>query len=300
MRRLIDKVCIITGGAGGIGFAAVQRFLDEGAKVVLADINAGRAAEKVETIATAGLGSRIRAFTCDISEESQFARLIQFTLDEFDGIDCLFNNAGIGGAYGRLVDTRVGDWDRTLAIVLRGTFLGVKHAAQAMIRQGNGGSIINNASIVAHVGDAAGAAYSAAKAGILGLTRTAARELAPYGIRVNSISPGTIVTPLLHRGSAADDLHRAALEHQPWPEVEEGAYVASSAAFLASDDARFMMGTDMSVDGGAGAAGPGFSVSEGDLRRLVGAWATNGPTCCDRFEARNALHEEISKTGNKP
>jgi len=281
MKRLTDKVCIITGGAGGIGFASVRRFLEEGAKVVLADLNAQRAEQKAETLVAAGLRSRIRTFACDVSDERQFADLIRYAIDEFGGIDCLFNNAGVGGAFGPLVETRAGDWDRTLAIVLRGTFLGVKHAALAMIRQGRGGSIVNNASIVAHVGDAAGAAYSAAKAGVISLTRTAAIELAPHAIRVNAISPGTIITPLLHRGTSADDLFAAAVEHQPWPEVEQGECVASSAAFLASDDARFMMGIDVAVDGGAGAAGPGFSASEGDMRRRAGAIAADLSMGCE-------------------
>lgn len=271
MKRLTYKVCVITGGAGGIGFAAVQRFLAEGATVVLADVNEQRAKQCALAVTTAQPSAKIRHFACDVSNEAQMLALIQFARDEFGGIDCIFNNAGVGGAYGPVVHTRVTDWDRTLAIVLRGTFLGVKHAARAMIQQGRGGSIINNASVVACVGDSAGAAYSAAKAGVISLTQCAALELAPHSIRVNSVSPGTIITPLLHRGGSVENLRKAALEHQPWQEVEEGECVASAAAFLASDDARFMTGADMMVDGGAGAAGPGFSTAEGHSRRRAGA-----------------------------
>lgn len=272
MKRLINKVGVITGGAGGIGFASVQRFLAEGAKVVLADLNEESGREKVDQIVARGQGDRIRFCRCDISDEAQVMRMIRFTVEEFGRIDYIFNNAGVGGAYGPIVRTRVGDWDRTLAIVLRGTFLCVKHAARAMIKQGTGGSIVNNVSVVARVGDAAGAAYSAAKAGVLNLTMTAAVQLAPHDIRVNSVSPGTIITPLLHRGKNADDLCRAAIEHQPWPEVDTGEHVASAAAFLASDDARFMTADDLFVDGGAGAAGPGYCSTTGAMRELLAAY----------------------------
>jgi 3-oxoacyl-[acyl-carrier protein] reductase len=131
---------------------------------------------------------------------------------------------------------------------------------------------VNNASVVARVGDAAGAAYAAAKAGVISLTETAAVQLAPHGIRVNSVSPGTIVTPLLHRGRDAADLCRAAIDYQPWPEVETGEHVATAAAFLASDDARFVTGEDVFVDGGAGAAGPGYCSTTGGMRELMAAY----------------------------
>lgn len=271
MKRLVDKVSVITGGAGGIGFAAVEHFLREGAKVVLADLNEATGRGRVENIVARGWGDRIRFCRCDVSDEAQVMRMIRFTVEEFGRIDCIFNNAGVGGAYGPITHTRVADWDRTLAIILRGTFLCVKHAARAMIKQNTGGNIVNNASIVARVGDSGGAAYSAAKAGVVNLTETAAIQLAPYGIRVNSVSPGTIITPLLHRGQSAEDLCQAAIEHQPWPEVDTGEHVAALAAFLASDDSRFITAEDVVVDGGAGAAGPGYCSQTGGMRDLVAA-----------------------------
>jgi NAD(P)-dependent dehydrogenase (short-subunit alcohol dehydrogenase family) len=276
MKRLLNKSCVITGGAGGIGFAAVQRFLAEGARVVIADLNEENGREKVAQIADQGLGDRVRFCRCDISNEAEVIRLIQFTVEQFGGIDSIFNNAGVGGAYGPITHTRVHDWDRTLEINLRGTFLCVKHAARAMIRQDRGGSIVNNASVVARVGDAAGAAYAAAKAGVLNLTATAAIQLAPHGIRVNSVSPGTIITPLLHRGKEADNLCRAAIEHQPWPEVDTGEHVASVAAFLASEDAGFITSEDLFADGGAGAAGPGYCSTTGAMRELLAPYLQDG------------------------
>lgn len=272
MRRLNNKVCVITGGAGGIGFAAVRRFLAEGARVVLSDINEASGRAKVTSIAAQGQNDQIRFCACDISDEVQVAQMIRFTVEQFGRIDSIFNNAGLGGAFGAITETRAVDWDRTVAIVLRGTFLCVKHAALAMMRQKSGGSIVNNASVVAHVGDSAGAAYSAAKAAVISLTKTAAIELAAHRIRVNAVSPGTIITPLLHRGGDPGELNRAAVEHQPWPEVETGECVAATAAFLASDEARFLTGEEMFVDGGAGAAGPGYSSSAGSTRHLLSSY----------------------------
>jgi NAD(P)-dependent dehydrogenase (short-subunit alcohol dehydrogenase family) len=202
--------------------------------------------------------------------------MVRFAVDQFGRLDCVFNNAGVGGAFGPITDTRVGDWDRTLAIVLGGTFLCIKHAAMAMIQQARGGVIVNNASVVAHVGDSAGAAYSAAKAGILSLTRSAAMELAEYRIRVVSLSPGTILTPLLHRGGDTEGLIRAAVEHQPWPEAEFGQHVAAAAAFAASHEVQFFTGEEMFVDGGACAAGPGYSSSAGSLREQLSSIVAAG------------------------
>jgi len=269
MKRLHRKVCIITGGAGGIGFAAVERFLLEGACVVLADLNEELGREKTELAAAQGYRDKVRFCSCDISDENQVEEMMRFAVSEFGRLDSIFNNAGIGGAFGPLTDIRVRDWDRTLSIVLRGTFLCVKHAARTMQQQNSGGSIVNNASVVAHVGDSAGAAYAAAKAGILSLTYFASRELSADRIRVNSVSPGTIVTPLLHRGGNASELEEAAVGHQPWPIVETGYHVAATAAFLASDEAKFLTGEEVFVDGGASAAGPGYASAEGGMRELL-------------------------------
>jgi NAD(P)-dependent dehydrogenase (short-subunit alcohol dehydrogenase family) len=270
MKRLARKVCIITGGAGGIGIASVRRFLAEGARVVLADINDTLAQQHIAQLTAEGCGGpSLRYCHCDVSHEPDVVAMMEFTVAEFGRIDSIFNNAGVGGAYGPLIQTRAEDWDRTQAMILRGTFLCCKHAARVMIRQGAGGSIVNNASVVARVGDSAGAAYSAAKAGVLSLTQSAALELAPHHIRVNAVSPGTIITPLLHRGGPRDALCRLAVQHQPWPEADTGEYVAAAAALLASDDSRFVTGEDLVVDGGASAAGPGFDNTSGAMRQVL-------------------------------
>ncbi|MCH5377891.1 MAG: SDR family oxidoreductase, partial [Planctomycetes bacterium] len=269
MKRLRDRICVITGGASGIGHASVLRFLAEGAHVVLADVNEEAGRRKVDEIAARGDQQRIRFCRCDVSDEVQVMRMIRYTVQEFGRIDCLFNNAGIGGAYGRLIDTRVEDWDRTQVYLLRSTFLCVKHAALAMIRQDTGGSIVNNAALAARFGDLAGAAYSAAKAGVVNLTKTAAVQLAENRIRVNVILPGFISTPLNNRGGDSDELEQLMISKQAWPETGRPEHVASVAAFLASDESRFITGAEIVVDGGYAAGGRGLYRSGHPLGKAI-------------------------------
>ena len=288
MKRLDGKVCVVTGGASGIGHASVLRFLSEGAKVVLADVNADAGQEKVASIAARGDGQRVSFFHCDVSEEVQVMRMIRFTVTEFGCIDCIFNNAGVGGACGRMIDTRVEDWDRTLALLLGGTFLCVKHAAKAMIQQNTGGSIVNNAALAALFGDVAGAAYSAAKAGIVSLTKTAAIELADNRIRVNAVCPGAIFTPLMVRGGdGAEDFRELVKKHQAWPEVGAPEHVAAVAAFLSSDDARFITGENIVVDGGNAAGGPGLYCSKQPLGELI----------AERLQSAGVRRFDVGSTG---
>jgi NAD(P)-dependent dehydrogenase (short-subunit alcohol dehydrogenase family) len=269
MKRLKDKVCVVTGGASGIGYASVLRFMSEGACVVLADVNeeAGRA--KVAEIADRGDQDRIRFASCDVSEEVQVMQMVRLTTQEFGRIDCIFNNAGTGGAVGPLIDTRVEDWDRTQAFLLRSTFLCIKHAAVAMIRQGHGGSIVNNASLGAHFGDLAGAGYSAAKAGVVNLTKTAAVQLAESRIRVNSLSPGFVLTPLTTRDGPPEEFYELIKSKQPLKLVGKPEHIASVAAFLLSDEAEFVTGADFIVDGGLAAGGLSLYRSGDPLGELI-------------------------------
>jgi NAD(P)-dependent dehydrogenase (short-subunit alcohol dehydrogenase family) len=289
MKRLKNKVCVITGGASGIGYASVLRFLAEGARVVLVDVNKDAAREKVEEIADRGDEERIRFWECDVSDEVQVLKMVRYAVEEFGRIDCMFNNAGVGGAYGRLIDTRVEDWDRTQAYLLRSTFLCIKHAASAMIRQKTGGSIVNNAALAAHIGDVAGAAYSAAKAGVVSVTKTAAVQLAEHRIRVNSISPGFITTPLMHRDGDARELEEYMLSKQAWPEVGRPEHVASVAAFLAGDESGFITGADLVVDGGYAAGGRG----------LYGSGHALGKAIASRMEEAGVRHFDFGTTGLK-
>jgi NAD(P)-dependent dehydrogenase (short-subunit alcohol dehydrogenase family) len=261
--RLEGKVAVITGGASGMGRATALRFLEEGARVVVADMNEGTGKETLALAEACGAADRIRFARADVSDEADVEAAVALAARTFGRLDCVFNNAGLGGALGPITETEVEDWDFTFAVLVRGVFLGIKHGARA-IAAGGGGSIVNTASVAGLSGGAGPAAYSAAKAAVINLTRSAAVELAPQRIRVNAICPGGISTPLIHRGNEAALLPR--LEKlQPWPEAGLPEHIAGAALFLASDDARFVTGEALLVDGGLSAAGP-------DLRaRLQGS-----------------------------
>lgn len=253
--RLEGRVAVVTGGASGMGRATVLRFLAEGAAVVVADLNEATGKETLALAAAQGSGESIRFVRTDVASEADVDEAIRHAIESFGRIDIAFNNAGVGGAFGPITETSVEDWDYSLAVLLRSVFLGIKHAARAMKRQGGGGSIINTASVAGLSGGAGPHAYSAAKAGVINLTRSAANELGPDRIRVNAICPGGILTPLVHRGHA--DVVRARLARlQPLPRAGEGADIAGAALFLASDDSEFVTGEALVVDGGLTAAGP--------------------------------------------
>lgn len=253
--RLEGRVAVVTGGASGMGRATVLRFLDEGARVVVADLNEGTGKETLELATEQGHGNAIRFVRTDVAAEADVVAAIRCAVDEFGGLDVVFNNAGIGGAFGPITETSVEDWDYSLGVLLRSVFLGIKHAARVMQERKSGGSIINTASVAGLSGGAGPHAYSAAKAGVINLTRSAAVELGPDRIRVNAICPGGILTPLVHRGNA--EQVRGRLERfQPWPAAGEGRNIAGAALFLASDDSEFVTGEALVVDGGLTAAGP--------------------------------------------
>jgi len=183
---------------------------------------------------------------------------VQHTLDRFGKLDIMFNNAGVGGAIGPLTETTVESWDYTFDVLAKGVFLGIKHAAIAMRAAGNGGSIINTASIAGLSGDAGPLVYSAAKAAVISLTRSSAVELAPDKIKVNAICPGFIATPLADGGNPEATRANFA-KSQPWPDYGRGEHIAGAALFLASDDSEFVTGEEIVVDGGLTAAGPELS-----------------------------------------
>ncbi len=256
--RLNDRVAVVTGGASGMGKATVMRFLAEGARVVIADYNRETGLTAVEEARASGHGERVSFARCDVASEADVAAAFRHAVERFGGLDIVFNNAGVGGAIGPLTETSVEDWDYTMDVLAKGVFLGIKHGARLMRSQGRGGAIINTASIAALSGDGGPLVYSAAKAAVVNLTRSAAVELARDRIRVNAICPGFIATPLAEAGRPDETRERFAAA-QPWPDFGRGEHIAGAALFLASDDAEFVTGEALVVDGGLTAAGPELS-----------------------------------------
>jgi NAD(P)-dependent dehydrogenase (short-subunit alcohol dehydrogenase family) len=270
--RLDGKVAVVTGGASGMGRASVERFLAEGARVVIGDLNVTNGESVVEELTAAGHGDAVRFSRADVSVEDDVAALVGLAVDAFGGLDVMFNNAGFGGAVGPITEIEVDDWDTTFAVLVRGVFLGTKHAARLLIDQGRGGSIINTASIAGLSGGGGPQAYSAAKAAVVNLSCTTALELAPQRIRVNAICPGVIFTPLMHGGDEASAEEMIG-ELQPWPQRGEGSDIAAMATFLASDESSFVTGQSIAVDGGLTAAGTrvfGRLRSTRNLHRVAG------------------------------
>ncbi|MDG1441774.1 MAG: SDR family oxidoreductase [Pseudomonadales bacterium] len=256
--RLANRVAIITGGASGMGLASVNRFLAEGANVVIADFNEDTGEAAIAMAVANGFADRVSFVRTDVANEDDIANMIDHTLNKFSKVDIMFNNAGVGGAIGPLTETTVESWDYTFDVLAKGVFLGIKHAAIAMRAAGNGGSIINTASIAGLSGDAGPLVYSAAKAAVISLTRSSAVELAADRIKVNAICPGFIVTPLADGGRPEATKANFA-KSQPWPDYGRGEHIAGAAMFLASDDSEFVTGEEIVVDGGLTAAGPELS-----------------------------------------
>lgn len=252
--RLDGKVAVITGGGNGIGRATVLRFLEEGARVVVADLNEQTGSETLALAKQAGAESRARFIRADVAREADVEAAVALATKDFGRLDVMFNNAGVAGAFGPITDITEEDWDYTFDVLVKGVFFGMKHAARALKAQGSGGVIVSTASIAGLSGGDGPQAYSASKAAVINLTRAVAVELAPQRIRVNAICPGGILTPLIHRGNA--EAMRPVLEKfQPWPEAGQPEHIAGAALFLASDDATFVTGEALVVDGGALAAG---------------------------------------------
>lgn len=253
MKRLDGKVAIVTGGASGMGRATVMRFLGEGARVVVADLNEANGAETVAVARAQGHGDSVAFKRCDVAQEADVAALVAEAEKRFGRLDIAYLNAGVGGAFGPIAETDVEGWDYTFAVLVRSVFLGMKHASIAMKTHGDGGVILVTASIAGMVGGGGPHAYSAAKAACINLIENVATELAPDRIRVVGIAPGVISTPLVHRGKP--EKFERQFHQQPWPDRGEPEHIADVATFLASDEARFITGETVKVDGGLLAQG---------------------------------------------
>lgn len=256
--RLDNKVAIVTGGASGIGLATVHRFLAEGASVVIADFNEQTGQAALDQAGENGHAENVSFIKTDVANEADIVAMIDEACSRFGRLDIVFNNAGVGGAIGPLTELSTEAWDYTFDVLAKGVFLGIKHAARVMIEQNQGGAIINTASMAALSGDAGPLVYSAAKAAVVNLTQSAAIDLAQHRIRVNCVCPGFIVTPLADGGRTESTIDLAK-STQPWPEHGQPDHIAGTVLFLASDDAAFVTGEAIVVDGGLTAAGPEMS-----------------------------------------
>ncbi len=243
--RLQNKVSIVTGAASGLGKAIAIRFAQEGAKVVLTDINEDALNEVAELIRNNG--SETLKIKHDVASEENWKQVIHQTLETYNRVDVVVNNAGVG-IHGNIETTTFESWKKILSINLDGVFLGTKYGVEAMRAKGNGGSIINMSSIAGIVGDSELLSYSATKGGVRLLTKSAAIHLAKNktGIRVNSIHPGYINTPLIELVPNYDEIVAA----HPVGHLGDPEDIALGAVYLASDESKFTTGSELVIDGG--------------------------------------------------
>jgi NAD(P)-dependent dehydrogenase (short-subunit alcohol dehydrogenase family) len=274
MGRLAGKRAVITGAASGIGEATARLFAAEGATVILADVDDLRGKRLASE-----LGDRTQFVATDVSSEADVDRAVAASVDYFGGLDVMFNNAGVPGSTGSIEEIDVANFDHTLAVHLRGVFLGIRAAARVMRPQGHG-SIVNTASVAAFSANYGGHDYSAAKAAIKHLTVTTANELGEHGVRVNAVCPGGTATSIFGRGAGLDaeqaqrtiPFMTAALSNvAPIPRAGLPVDIAETVLWLASDAASYVTGQAIAVDGGllTGSVRRNAPVSAADLLEMI-------------------------------
>jgi len=278
MARLEGKVAVITGATSGIGRRTAELFIAEGARVVAA----GRQDDKGAELAEA-LGDNLAYIHADVCEEAEIKAAIELAVERFGRLDCLFNNAGAPGIAGGIEELTVEGFDRTMAVLVRSVFLGMKHAAPIMKAQ-RAGSIVSNASIAGLRTGYGPHVYSAAKAAVIHMTRTVAMELGEHGIRVNTVSPGFIATPIFGRSwglkpaeadQSLDKMAALSSETGPLPRPGLPEDIAHAALWLASDDSAFVTGHDLVVDGGV-ICGRSWSESQARMGEIASALGRGG------------------------
>ncbi|QRK04396.1 glucose 1-dehydrogenase [Archangium violaceum] len=251
-RRLEGQVALVTGGGTGIGRAAALAFAREGASVVLA----GRRQTELDEVAhrVEAEGGKALAISADVARAADVEALVEGTLERFGRLDCAFNNAGIQGAFAPIADLSESDFDQVMAINLKGAWLSMKYEIAAMLRRGSGGAIVNTSSWLAKGAAVGSSVYSASKGALDAMIRAVALEVAGQGIRVNNVNPGIIDTPMLRR-SVDDEMARPFVAFTPARRLGEPADVGDVAVWLCTQEARFVTGQSLLVDGGFTIAG---------------------------------------------
>jgi NAD(P)-dependent dehydrogenase (short-subunit alcohol dehydrogenase family) len=243
MKRFDGKVALVTGGASGIGDAIVRGLIDQGARVAVLDVNEGLLDERARELGPVFHGAR-----GDVTDESSVERFVADCVERFGGLDLAFNVAGASKS-GALVDHTLADWSFTIDLCLKGVFLCLKHEARWM-RTLRGGAIVNVSSVCAHFPVAGAASYCSSKSAVEMLSKVAALELAEHGIRVNAILPGYTYTPRVRMAGGSPQGDKALTDRIPLRRAASPAEIAAPALFLASEEARYMTGASLVVDGG--------------------------------------------------
>ncbi|MGC4897165.1 SDR family NAD(P)-dependent oxidoreductase [Micromonospora sp. DT31] len=244
--RMSGRIAIVTGAAGGIGRAVCERFLAEGAGVLVTDVDGEAAAALVKQLAGAGLPGRAASRRLDVTAPADWTRAVQLARRRFGYPDTLVNNAGVLAVGGVDAGTEA-DWDRVVGVNQRGTWLGMRAVMPAMTFAG-GGAVVNVASVFALVGSGGAIAYHAAKGAIRAMTATAAVEYASRGVRVNAVCPGTVATAMTD--ALPDELAGGLVAGTPLGRPAQPEEVAAAVLFLASHEASYITGTALAVDGG--------------------------------------------------
>lgn len=270
MGRLDGEVAVITGAASGIGRGTALCLAKEGAAVVAADLNSQGGERVIGEIAAAG-GRAVFQHT-DVTSEADIKSAVDRAVKDYGRLDIMFNNAGLVGAVGPIEAVSTEDWDKTVAVLLRSVFLGIKYAVEPMRKVG-GGSIISTSSVASFLPSPYGAAYAASKGAIISLTRAAALQLGRDRIRINCICPGVISTPIWGALPGMDDpavLEQALGQAQTIRRVGRPEDIASMVLFLASDESQWITGQAMIVDGGL-TVGPNYPVLTLTDQRTTGS-----------------------------
>ncbi len=248
MKRFDGKVALVTGGGSGIGRATCLAFAREGARVVIDDIRVEGGEETLRLIREAG-GEAIFV-KADVSKAAEAEAMVQKAIDTYGRLDCACNNAGVGEPLRRVHKTSEDNWDRVMATNLKGVYLCMKYELPPMVKQGRG-SIVNTSSLAGMKGLPGQASYVASKHGVVGLTKSAAIEYAPLGVRINAVCPGVIATPLIMPNmKGRPQVEKGYIDMEPIGRLGQPEEIAAAILWMSSDEASFLVGSAFCVDGG--------------------------------------------------